>query len=220
MSSTNRGGTRNAADFYPTPDLVVDVLVALLHLEEMQRRLGRPLRILEPSAGAGAILRGIERTGVPAHVVAVEPYHRRYATLREAPWDELITRPLEQVYLDEVEPFDVVAGNPPFTHSQAHIEHCLYLLRPGGLLGFVLPASHRYGKERADRDRRFPAAAEYGLRERVSFTGGGTDSAENDVLVYRKGHTGSTLRDYVSWKVSPEIDLARILPNHRAHLLD
>lgn len=75
MSSTNRGGYRMADDFYATPTWAVDAVL---------RRLLMPgLRILEPSAGRGAIVRALLAHGAdPALITAVEPHEGRAEVLR------------------------------------------------------------------------------------------------------------------------------------------
>lgn len=162
MSSTNRGGYRMADDFYATPTWAVDAVL---------RRLLMPgLRILEPSAGRGAIVRALIAHGAdPALITAVEPHESRHAALAdlvpvtfncgfEAFADNRDTR------------FDLVVMNPPFSLAESHIRLACSLLAPGGRVAALLRLAFlAEGQERADLRRLYPHDR-LELVKRPSFT--------------------------------------------------
>ncbi len=170
MSSTSRGGERIADDFYATPAWCTDALL---------RRIG-PLkgkRILEPSAGDGAIVRRLLAAGAD-RVEAVEADHDRYRTIvspvvywgRFEDVSNVLTIP-------GADGFDLIVMNPPFALALEHVELAISLLAPGGICCALLRVAFACSKKRAA----FRAAHPFDLlvlASRPSFTGGGSDSAD------------------------------------------
>lgn len=127
-------------DYFPTPRAVVDRMLALLDLKPGQR-------VLEPSAGRGAIVGAALERG--AQVVAVElldvnakhiPAHERLRLI--------VGRDFLALGRSELgEPFDAIPMNPPFSFETEHIRHAFAQLRIGGRLVSVASASV---KQRAD----------------------------------------------------------------------
>lgn len=123
---------KNPLAFFPTPAEVVG---------EMIRR-AQPLsgmRVLEPSAGAGAIADDARACGALVTCVEISPYH---ATLLRAKHHTVH----EQDFLAfDGEPFECVLMNPPFTVAGdtlayiTHIERAYGLLAPGGRLIAIAP---------------------------------------------------------------------------------
>jgi phospholipid N-methyltransferase len=118
----------SAPQLFPTPAAVAD---------EMVRRadLAPGHRVLEPSAGTGALLRAIAGAGVdPTDVTAVEINHR----LAEALPKTLAGRVLADDFLtsDAVGPFDRIVMNPPFEGAAdiQHVRRAFEQLAPGGRL--------------------------------------------------------------------------------------
>ncbi len=108
--------------FY-TPDLLVD-----LALERLQANLGLdgPLRILEPSAGDGAFLRGIARSPIGSRlgsITAVELIDREAGQCRRVaaglnlPAD-VVTDDFLKWRQNNNASFDAAIGNPPFVRFQ------------------------------------------------------------------------------------------------------
>lgn len=141
---------KNPEAFFATPALVVERLLDLARID----RDG--LRILEPSAGDGAILTGLyyylpacDRT---AEVLAVELHPARAEKARRTGFlvleGDFLTMPFPEA------PFDRVVMNPPFAvagDAQAyitHIEHAFTLLRPGGRLVSVAPMGFTFRKDK------------------------------------------------------------------------
>jgi predicted RNA methylase len=143
-----------ALSFWPTPDGVADDLV--YWLLEPWHGLGDGVRVLEPSAGDGHLIRAIRERLPQSHITAVEPSASRAATLRALADVDVVESTLEAYQVDaamrafagEWEPFHLVVMNPPFTldgRPEAWAEHVLaiyhdpYLLAPGGVIGAVVP---------------------------------------------------------------------------------
>jgi hypothetical protein len=171
-----------ALSFWPTPPDIADDLV--YWLLQPWHCTGEGVRVLEPSAGDGHLVRAIRDHLPDAHIAAVEPSAARAATLRAQRGlaDEVIESTLED-YLANVamsafagvwQPFHLVVMNPPFTlagRPEAWAEHVLatyndpYLLAPGGVVGAVVPYVVKTGKSpkvRAVRDLLNPY---YGIQE-------------------------------------------------------
>ncbi len=140
MSSTGRGGQRREDDFYATPGWAAAAIL---------RRVG-PLagkRILEPSAGDGAIVRELLSAGAhPDMIAAVEPNAERFASVSAR------VRESHCCAFEEYDAlgyrFDLVVANPPFADAQAHVEKAISLLTPGGLCVALLRLSFSCSKKR------------------------------------------------------------------------
>jgi len=119
--------------FFETPPAVIDRMVQIAGLELGRLRWGD--RILEPSAGLGAIasrLRGI--AGITLHVCEKHPQR---AVVLEAAGYNLVAHD----FFDLIRPwYDVVVMNPPFENGQDidHVRHAYYLLNEGGQLVSVM----------------------------------------------------------------------------------
>lgn len=145
------------ADFFPTPDWLAERLVALADLRPGDR-------VLEPSAGRGAIARAVRsspRLGGFADITCIELLPDNVAVLRA---DGLHV--IEGSFLDiapgTLAPFDVVAMNPPFEKSGGitHVRHALAMLKPGGRLVSIMSAGVEYRDDTRD------------FRELVAASGG------------------------------------------------
>lgn len=176
-----------ALSFWPTPPEVADDLVFRMLVPGFGDGSGRggvpQVRVLEPSAGDGHLIRAVRDHLPGAWVTAVEPSPRRAATLRvQGLADEVVESTLEE-YLATVafsamtgdfEPFDLVAMNPPFTldgRPEAWAEHVLavysdpYLLAPYGQIGAVVPRIVMTGKSKLVRAVRELLCPWSGMRE-------------------------------------------------------
>jgi len=140
--------------YWQTPPALAAELVAGLDLPPGSR-------VLEPSAGDGALVRAIQSAYPDVHITAVEPDSGRRTVLRMTGavglrvWDCTLEEYALAWMADETpEPFDVVVMNPPFTlpdHRYAWAEHLTLawdLLLPGGQLRAIVPNSLEYGRQR------------------------------------------------------------------------
>lgn len=119
---------KKSFEFFPTPDAVVDELLRGLEL-----RSGA--RVLEPSAGRGAIARRLRALGLDVTCIELMAENADaletdgFAVVRQ----DFLTWML-------VEPFDAVVMNPPFSRQQDvdHVVHAWSCLRDGGTLAAVM----------------------------------------------------------------------------------
>jgi hypothetical protein len=168
MSSTNRGGQRIEGDFYATPRWCVDAIVP--HLPPLSGK-----RILEPSAGRGAIVKALLAHGAdPRSTVAVEISAERArvcATFSLAVVENDFEAFSNGCHGRTGGPrFDLVVMNPPYCDAEEHVRRAISLLATGGVcaallrLPFVLCGQGRRAFRRAHPCDVFP------LDARPSFT--------------------------------------------------
>lgn len=134
--------------FFETPDAVAGYLVDAADVHSGQR-------ILEPSAGRGALVRKVADMAEVVDCYEVQAKHCAY--LRSA-FGGLPVLPQEADFL-AVSPariYDRVVMNPPFAKRQdvAHVLHALKFLRPGGVLASVMSAGARFRQDRLAQEFR------------------------------------------------------------------
>lgn len=110
-------------------------------------------RMLEPSAGDGALAEPARAAG--AKVLAVEIDGSSAQILRDKGF-EVVERDFLSLSLADVGLFDVVIANPPFTKDQdiTHVIHMWRFLRPGGVLVSLTSPGWRTGRTKAQRNFR------------------------------------------------------------------
>lgn len=137
-------GPKNPLAYYPTPEPLIDEMVKRIW------PLDPAARLLEPSAGDGAIVDYLWRTQ-KKRMDCVEIDPGRQAALR------LKGHPVvgaDFLQFQTKWPYDYVLMNPPFTSPTdplayiAHIEHALTCLRPGGDLLAIVPQGYGYGSQK------------------------------------------------------------------------
>lgn len=176
MSATNRGATRNEADFYATP------LETVYTLLDNYNGIEPGDLILEPSAGNGNIIRAIKNRGYTNFIEAVE--------IRDEETSELMRIADEVSICDFLTDFDatcrydVIIGNPPYSLAQEFIDKCLTLLKPGGRLIFLLRTNFLESKKRFAWWQNKTPNGLYVLSKRPSFTGKGTDATSYSWFVW------------------------------------
>ncbi len=131
--------------FFPTPESK-----AIEAAEEVRKTLGtlHGKRILDPSAGDGALANVARRMG--ADVVAIELWKVNAIKLRAQGYD-VIEQDFLTVTPEQIGTFDAVLANPPFTRNQdiQHVMHMLQFIRPGGALSVIMSTSWLEGKTKA-----------------------------------------------------------------------
>jgi predicted RNA methylase len=141
---------RDEFGFFPSPPEVVDAVIERAQLE-------RGHRVLEPSAGHGALAVGAAASG--SQIYCIELLPRNVAVLRGL--QEICPR-IETVLegdflsLKPERVYDRVVMNPPFAR-QADIRHVLHAhqwLKPGGLLVAVMAAGVTFRQDRLSSDFR------------------------------------------------------------------
>lgn len=131
---------QKAHQFYPTPERLARIAVELAEIEDGHQ-------VLEPSAGMGGLAdllptdrtTCVEISGLHCKVLAAKG-------LRVMEGDFLQAQPGT---------FDRIVMNPPFSEGrwQAHTEHAASMLKPGGRLVAILPASAKPSGILQDFDR-------------------------------------------------------------------
>lgn len=164
--------------WFPTPAKLSDQIVAMAQLAAGQT-------VLEPSAGDGAIVLAIKRTGIPVFLGAIERDPKRRAALAKI--DPMIvagTGHLDDFldYQPATGAYDRIVMNPPFAKVGRgdhldHVRHAFALLNHGGALVSILPASVSFREDR--RHAEFRAwALDHGEIDDLpdgSFKASGTD---------------------------------------------
>ncbi len=138
---------RDEFDFFPTPP---DIVARMLELVDI--RPGD--RVLEPSAGDGAIVRALAGLTDRVHAHEIQDANvkllQRIDGVVEVGAGDFLARGPEPI-------FDAVVMNPPFsvTVDVDHVLHAARFLQPGGRLVSVMSAGVRFrttAKHRAFRD--------------------------------------------------------------------
>lgn len=171
MSATNRGGTRNEADFYPTPAWCVHRLLETVSL---------PGGVwLEPAAGDGALIRAVNQKRSDIQWAAMDIRPEMEDPCRAAGADFMTADfPALQYQGDR---FAVAITNPPYSLAQEFIEQGLQVAETVIML---LRLNYLAGGKRADFMRAMPPDV-YVLPNRPSFTGGGTDATEYAWFIWK-----------------------------------
>lgn len=119
----------SAPQLFPTPPELAERMVRLAEIPLLGARM------LEPSAGTGAILTALGTRGGPVPI-AIEINHQLAEQLRQRfPLARVVCRDFLQCNGD-LGTFDRILMNPPFENGidVKHIEHARSMLAPGGLL--------------------------------------------------------------------------------------
>ena len=141
--------TNATFQFFPTPpEIVQRMLEPLGDLEG--------LRVLEPSAGDGAIAKAL--VARRAEVTAVEFDERRIKSLRDCVGTEatIVHRDFLAFARETHLRWDAIVMNPPFSQQQDidHVEAALDLLAPSGKLSAIMSAGISFrGNKKAQQFR-------------------------------------------------------------------
>jgi hypothetical protein len=175
MSATGRGAVREKDDYYTTPSFGVRRF-----LEAWQPRPGK---LVEPSAGNGAIIRA-----AAAAPCAIETSRWHAMEIRDEERETLSalcpTTICDFLTVDTTPDYRVSAGigNPPFKHAMAFIE--VFRRRyPAAELALLLRLAFLASADRAPFMRKH-APDVYVSPDRFSFDGVGADSADYAWFVF------------------------------------
>lgn len=129
MSSKGRGAQSVESDWYQTPAwATTSILNALSHGAPDWS----PRRILEPTAGKGAIVKVLRERFPGAEIHACELDRGRASQLLDAGADRVWTGDFAD-YDSKGCTYDLIITNPPFTVAIPIIERCFPHLAPSGL---------------------------------------------------------------------------------------
>ena len=177
MSATNRGAKRAESDFYATPlECISNFLANTDYIKPGDF-------ILEPSAGNGNIIKALRAAGYDNHITAVEIRQEEFFTLLKYADKVGVFDFLTE---NDLQTFDVIIGNPPYSLAQEFIDKSLSMLKPGGRLIFLLRTNFLESKKRRAwwQDKLPSGLFVYSLRP--SFTGKGTDAISYSWFVWEK----------------------------------
>lgn len=168
---------RRPLDDYPTPDWVIDAV--LPHVPGGGQ-------VLEPSCGAGAILRRLRAWGVElSHLRGIELDEGRATIARQ---DGFTVAHADALYADWGQA-DLIITNPPYRFAEAFVRRALSLRRPGGTVAMLLRLGFLESIERADFNRSHPADVLV-LPRRPSFVNGRSDACAYGWFVWGVGRGG------------------------------
>lgn len=114
-------------------------------------------RILEPSAGKGAIAIAAARRGAEVWAIEVNPDYAQSiidvarVTEMDLIIDDFLTMTLENPLFASQDPFPAIVMNPPFTKSQdiAHVLHAYNeFLAPGGKLVAIMAPGYTFRQDK------------------------------------------------------------------------
>lgn len=163
-------------NYFPTPAAVVDVL-----LDKAALKTG--MRVLEPSAGRGAIASACVDAG--AIVDCVELMDANFASLSAVAGLNVVLQ-ADFLTMNAQPVYHRVVMNPPFLKQAdiRHVTHALSFLAPGGLLVAVMSAGVEFRDNRLTKEFRMLVDERGGYIEPLpseSFRSSGT--AVNTVVV-------------------------------------
>lgn len=176
MSATNRGTERKAYDFYATPISSIQLL--------FNSKQFKPVKVLEPSAGNGNIVKTVKDNFPDSHVTAYEIRQEEQETLQEVGADSTIIA--DFLTVDIAEKYDLIIGNPPYSEALEFIQKSLQCLSDEGQLVFLLRTNFLESKKRFQFWQDFPLSELYVLSKRPSFTGKGSDATSYSWFVWSK----------------------------------
>lgn len=136
---------KNEFGYFPTPREIVAELIELAEIEP-------GMRVLEPSAGKGAIAYAIAEIAKPDCYELLEP---NFAALA----GDMKLGNVRRADFLTVEPtgdYDRIVMNPPFSRQQdiKHVMHAFKFLKPGGRLVSVMSASVTFRDDRLTNEFR------------------------------------------------------------------
>lgn len=160
--------------FWRTPAELAERLVEAIGAAVL---VDEPIRVLEPSAGDGAIAKVLRERLPDADIWCVEPDEHRADQLEDAGFEVVYRMPFEKFGDDPflgTMTFTAAVMNPPFNtadRKDAYVEHVRLawsMLAPGGVLAAVVPAGFATRQDRRVRQ----------LREEVERNGGSWEALE------------------------------------------
>lgn len=137
------------AGFFPTPYPLAETLIATVNPKKGDK-------ILEPSAGKGALLEALERWRLRNDVKEEEIYpglrafeilESNHAHLVRMGWAALC---VDFLQIAPAPSFDCIVMNPPFTRGEDvdHVTHALKFLKPGGRLAAIMSAGTKFRSDK------------------------------------------------------------------------
>lgn len=161
---------RPELDFYSTPTWATDVF-----LDVLKSRIAPPAKILEPSAGDGALLDPIARTWPAADIDA-----RDIAPPPEA--SDIVHA--DFFFNDTPDAYDLVVTNPPYAYAESFVWLGLSKLNTSGHLALLLRIGFIGPAERSEMWRNHMPKWAFVLKQRPKFKANATDSQPSAWMVW------------------------------------
>lgn len=137
-------------EFFPTPPAVAERVIELADIQN-------GMRVLEPSAGKGALALAAQQSALDVKVDMFELMpennaHLQSMTIKNAK----IGDPIDFLSVEPMASFDRIVMNPPFGRQAdiKHVSHALKFLKPGGLLVSVMASSVTFRSNKLTTDFR------------------------------------------------------------------
>ncbi|WP_373543935.1 hypothetical protein [Chamaesiphon sp.] len=129
----------NPHAYFPTPIKTVDEAIEFADIRSLD---GSNLRFLEPSAGCGRICQQVRSAYPNISIECIELDPKNRSILKDRGF-QIVAEDFETFEPPHL--YDFVLMNPPFLGKtyQHHIQKAYSLLRDGGILTAILPASYR-----------------------------------------------------------------------------
>lgn len=165
--------------FFGTPSELADRLVELAQLKSTDK-------ILEPSAGQGAIVEAIQRVNPDASITCVENMKLNSIVLAR----KKITHFFQDFLTSKCSnPFDKVIANPPFSNNQDidHIYKMIEVCKPGGIVVSIASNHWRESKYKKETEFRNHLNSKGAVIEEIpegAFKESGTMVAACIVIIY------------------------------------
>jgi len=184
---------RRPLDSYYTPDALAVAIV------QRCKRDGYILpddMAIEPSCGGGAFVRALAGEVLDVLTVDIDPDVNAKVTADFLALESVSSTkhgaPMQHGA-------DLIIGNPPYSHAEAHVRHALSL---APRVVFLLRLAFLEGQSRRVFWREHPASHVWVLHKRPSFTGGGTDNCAYGVFAWNQDGIASTRLSHLDWGTS------------------
>jgi hypothetical protein len=182
-------GEHRARGAYYTPDLL-----ALACCRAVKEFGVEPGFIFEPGCGGGAFLRAARETWPGVALVGVD-------LVPACTGPGIVVKHDLFTYKAPLGGYHLIIGNPDFGIAEQVVRHCLGLLGPRGSLAMLLRISFLSSLARVPLYRDHPIWSFIPIAGRPSFTGGGSDTSEYGLFVWRDGHVGpGVIMPPMEWK--------------------
>lgn len=181
MSATNRGGQREASDYYVTPAWAIDDVLQALS-EDAERELGfdfsKPLTILDPCAG------GDSRRGMayPEAIARRMDWHVEKLTTIDIREDSRADIKADYLKISTCG-HDIVITNPPFSNALEVIQKALKDVRHNGLVVMLQRVNFFGGQERSTWMKAHLPVLTYAHARRMRFHEKGARSQKTGKLL-------------------------------------
>lgn len=122
--------------FFQTPYWLIDSFMSQRY-QQAGGKYRNDYKVLEPSAGQGAILRFLKSWGMEPDFCELMPENREI--LRSMGYGDPLCEDFMELYLTEY--YDLVFANPPFRDACQHIQKMVEVTKPGGMICTLAPVS-------------------------------------------------------------------------------